>query len=276
MHDVLRESLNYLSTRIGRPPSLAIILGSGLGTFAEHLKKVSIVDCREIPNYPVSTVEGHEGLLYFGKLDGVDVLALKGRVHCYEGYTMQQVSYPVQLMAGLGIRSLIVTNASGGVNENFTPGDLMLITDHINFTFDNPLIGQPVTNEEDRFLNTADAYYLPYRELALRVAEQCRIPLQQGVLFVSKGPCYETAAEIRMVKILGADAVTMSTVPEVILAHQKHMKILGISCITNLATGIAKQKLDHQEVTITANRIKDKFIKLVSEIIKEIDRRKML
>ena len=266
----LQESLNFIKGKINTSPSIGIILGSGLGTFADNLSKQTIISCNKIPHYPVSTVEGHEGLLYFGKLDNCDILALKGRVHLYEGYSMQQVTYAVHIMAELGIKSLIVTNAAGGVNESFTPGDLMLITDHINFTFDNPLIGLTPSSEEKRFVDMTHVYYPSYQKLATEVSKKLNIPIRKGVLFVSKGPCYETAAEVRMIKTLGGDACTMSTVPEVIVAHQKGIKVLGISCITNMATGISTQKLDHLEVTITANRIKDKFLRLISEIIRQM------
>jgi len=266
----LQESLDFIKSRVKKFPAIGIILGSGLGTFADKLDHLTVINCKEIPHYPVSTVPGHEGLLYFGKLDNIDVLALKGRVHLYEGYTAQQVTYSVQIMAALGIKSLIVTNAAGGVNKNFSTGDLMLITDHINFTFNNPLVGMNTSTEESRFVDMAQPYYPPYLELTEKISRDLNISMQRGVLFVSKGPCYETAAEVKMVETLGGHAVTMSTVPEVIMANQKGIRVLGISCITNMATGISGQKLDHQEVTITANKIKEKFIKLVGGIIKHI------
>jgi purine-nucleoside phosphorylase len=266
----LKQSVQFLRDRIRSTPKIGIILGSGLGTFADELSDTTIIRCQDIPHYPVSTVPGHEGLIYCGRLETVAVLALKGRVHLYEGYSIQQVTYPVRVMAELGIRSLIVTNAAGGVNPRYKPGDLMLITDHINFTFNNPLIGTPPSDEEERFIDMSDCYFRPYQEIARQVAEKLNIRLQEGVLFVSKGPSYETAAEVRMIKILGGDAATMSTVPEVIRARQKGIKVLGISCISNMATGISDQKLDHEEVTLTANKIKEKFILLVSEIIKQI------
>lgn len=266
----LQDSITFIKSRINTSPSIGIILGSGLGSFADHLSDQIVINCKEIPHYPVSTVKGHAGLLVFGKLDNVNILALKGRVHCYEGYTMQQVTYPTRIMAELGIKSLIVTNAAGGVNETFAPGDLMLIIDHINFSFDNPLIGLAPSNEETRFVNMAQAYYRPYLQLAEKIAGKLNIPLKKGVLFVTKGPSYETAAEIRMIKILGGDAVTMSTVPEVIVANQKGIKVLGISCITNMATGISDKKLTHEDVTIAANKIKNKFLILIEEILSQM------
>ncbi|MEE4311770.1 MAG: purine-nucleoside phosphorylase [candidate division KSB1 bacterium] len=266
----LQESMAYIRQRVDRIPALSIILGSGLGSFADHLQTDAVISCRDIPHYPVSTVEGHAGLIYFGRLDDVPVMALKGRVHFYEGYTKYQVGYPVHLMAALGVRSLIVTNAAGAINTDFRPGDLMLITDHINFSFDNPLIGSSLIKPEERFADMCDAYHAQYRELALDAARCLGIGLKQGILFVTKGPCYETAAEIRMIRALGGDAGTMSTVPEVIVANQQRMKVLGISCITNMGTGILDQKLDHYEVTVVAGTIEATFTRLISEIIRRL------
>jgi purine-nucleoside phosphorylase len=266
----LKESVNFIKSKIKASPTIGVILGSGLGSFAGQLSNPTLISSKEIPHYPVSTVEGHEGLLYFGKIDDVNLMVLKGRVHFYEGYSMQQLTYPVRIMAELGIKTLIVTNAAGGINENFKPGDLILITDHINFTLNNPLIGISGSNEEQRFVDMYQAYHQPHIELAEKVSKKLNIPVQKGVLLVSTGPCYETAAEIRMIKILGGDAGTMSTVPEVIVARQQGINVLGISCITNMATGISDQKLNHHEVTVTANRIKQKFTNLVSGIVKEL------
>jgi purine-nucleoside phosphorylase len=266
----LKKSVAFVKSNIHTSPRIGIILGSGLGTFADQLTDQTVIHCTEIPHYPVSTVPGHAGQLFFGKLDGIELFALKGRVHLYEGYSIQQVSYPVHIMAELGIKSLIVTNAAGGVNTKFSPGDLMLIQDHINFTFQNPLIGSQISTEENRFVDMSEPYFRPYHEIARKAAKKLNILLQEGVLFVSKGPSYETAAEVQMIKILGGDAATMSTVPEVIAANQKGIKVLGLSCISNMATGISKSKLDHEEVTQTANSIKEKFIKLVAEIIRQI------
>ena len=263
----LQESLAYIRQRVDRIPSLSIILGSGLGSFADNIQTDVVISCRDIPHYPVSTVEGHAGLIYFGRLNGIPLMALKGRVHYYEGYTKYQVGYPVHIMAALGVKSLIVTNAAGAINTDFRPGDLMLITDHINFALDNPLIGSSLIKTEERFADMCDAYHAPYRKLAQDAARDLDIELKQGVLFVTKGPCYETAAEIRMIRALGGDAGTMSTVPEVIVAKQQGMKVLGISCITNMGTGILDQKLDHHEVTVVAGKIEAKFTKLISEII---------
>lgn len=266
----LSESVDFIKTRVSDIPRIGIILGSGLGPFADHLSNQNVINCREIPHYPVSTVEGHEGLLYFGNLDNFRVLALKGRVHAYEGYPLNEVTYPVQIMARLGIETLIVTNAAGGINTEFEPGDLMLITDHINLMFDNPLMYIHHSSEHSRFVDMSETYFPPYQRLAEQTARDLNILLKRGTLVATKGPTYETAAEIRMIQVAGGDAGTMSTIPEVIVAHQNGIKILGISCITNMATGISNRKLDHHEVTVTANKIQNKFITLISEIIRRI------
>ncbi len=266
----LNASVNYIKRKVSNMPQIGIILGSGLGTFADHLSNRTVINCRDIPHYPVSTVEGHEGLLCFGDLDSARVLALKGRVHAYEGYPLDKVTYTVQVMAQLGIESLIVTNAAGAINTEFEPGDLMLITDHINFMFDNPLIHIPHSTEQSRFVDMSETYYPPYQRLAEQTARDLNILLKQGTLVATKGPNYETAAEIRMIQISGGDAGTMSTIPEVIVARQNEMKILGVSCITNMATGISVHKLNHLEVTKAANKIQKKFIALISEIITRI------
>jgi len=266
----LTEALQFIKQRITLKPSVAIILGSGLGALADELSDKTIINCRDIPNYPVPRVSGHAGQWIAGYLDQVPILALKGRVHRYEGYSARQVTFPIRLLGGMGIQRLVITNAAGAINETFQPGDLMLIKDHINFLFDSPLIGENQLPAEQRFIDLSGAYHGDYIEKALVISRSLSIPLQTGVLICFKGPSYETAAEIRMARVLGADAGTMSTIPEVIVANQLHMRVLGISCITNMATGISDKKLDHKEVTETANRIKDKFIRLMKEILKRL------
>ncbi|MDW7679544.1 MAG: purine-nucleoside phosphorylase [bacterium] len=268
-HQFLAESIDYLKQKILQPPAVAIILGSGLGALADELQQPTIISCNDIPNYPVSTVPGHAGVWVSGKLEGVSVLAMRGRVHTYEGYSASQVALPVRLMAGLGISRLIVTNAAGGVNKAFQPGDLMLITDHINFMFDNPLIGETAPADQ-RFVDLHGAYDPKYIEQTKRTAKTLNTQLKEGVLLTARGPAYETAAEVNMTRILGADAVTMSTVPEVIIARQLKMRVLGISCITNMATGISGQKLSHAEVQQTADSIKTRFIALMKKILTSI------
>ena len=267
----LSESIQFIKQHVNKIPEIAIILGSGLGPLADELENRTIINCADIPNYPVSTVPDHAGIWVLGELNGVRILALKGRVHTYEGYSARRVTYSIRLMAKLGIFRLIITNAAGGINKDFNPGDLMIITDHINLMFDNPLIGDNDLPANQRFVDLYEVYDKKYIKGALKIANALGIPIKTGVLSTAKGPTYETAAEIRMSRILGADAATMSTVPEVIAAKQKSMRILGISCITNMGTGILDQKLSHDEVQKTAHRIKNQFIHLIKEIVKNIE-----
>ncbi len=266
----IQDSLAFIKQKAKTKPSVAIILGSGLGSFGDELNDKVIIDCKDIPHCPVPRVAGHAGVWIFGKLQNIPLLALKGRVHTYEGYSARQVTYPIRLLAKLGINKLVVTNAAGAINKDFIPGDLMLIKDHINFLFDSPLIGDNTLSADQRFIDLSKAYDSQFIKGALSVSQKLKIPLQTGVLICFKGPSYETEAEIKMARILGADAGTMSTVPEVIAANQLKMRVLGISCITNMATGILDQKLSHDEVTQTANRIKDKFVRLMKEILKQL------
>lgn len=268
----LKESVQFIKNRMTLKPAIAMILGSGLGSLADELKEPTVIQCKDIPHYPVPRVAGHAGLWVIGKLESIPILALRGRVHTYEGYSTREVTFPVRIMAELGIRKLIVTNAAGGINESFHPGDLMIIRDHINFLFDSPLIGDNSVSAEQRFIDLFQAYDSEFIRGAIGVGHALKIPLQAGVLIAFRGPAYETAAEIRMARILGADAGTMSTVPEVIAARQSGMRVLGISCITNMATGITNKKLSHDEVTETADRIKDKFVRLMKEILKHISK----
>jgi len=270
-NEQIQESIQFLKQSVIKFPEIAIILGSGLGPLADELDNKTIINCTDIPNYPVSTVPDHAGIWVLGELNGIHILALKGRVHTYEGYSARQVTYSIRLMAKLGISSIIITNAAGGINKNFSPGDLMIITDHINLMFDNPLIGDNQISADKRFVDLYNAYDKKYIAGALKTAKELDIPIQTGVLTTAKGPTYETASEVKMSRILGGDAATMSTVPEVIAAKQNNIRTLGISCITNLATGITDQKLNHKEVQETANKIKNQFIKLIKEIIKNID-----
>jgi len=266
----LRQAKEFILSRHAEAPKLAIILGSGLGTFADAIEPALVISTREIPHYPVSTVAGHAGRWIFGRVAGKEILALAGRVHTYEGYPAARVAFPVHLLAELGVSRLIVTNAAGGVNPQFAPGDLMLIDDHLNLMFDNPLRGQHDKKWGMRWPDMHQPYDRALQEVALQVARDLKMPLRRGVLMASKGPSYETAAEIQMYRRLGADAATMSTVPEVIAAVSRGMKVLGISCITNLCTGLTPHKLDHAEVTETANRISARFAELVKGIVRKI------
>ncbi len=267
----LQESLAFIRQFTRQQPRIGLILGSGLGDFADTLEHADRISTAEIPHYPRSTVHGHKGYLVFGEVEGIPVLAVQGRVHIYEGHSPNKVAYNVRLMHLLGVQDLIVTNAAGGVNPLFSPGDLMIIVDHINFLFRNPLRG-PVVQPEPRFPDMYNNYYEPYIEMLETIGLDLGIPLRKGVLFVSTGPSYETAAEVQMIRRLGGDAVSMSTVPEVLVARARGIRVAGISCITNLATGISNTPLSHDEVTEIANQVKDKFQKVVREAIVRINK----
>lgn len=268
--DAAKAAAAYVQQQMKHTPEIGLILGSGLGVLANEIEEPVIIPFDQIPGFPVSTVEGHAGQLVLGTLEGKQVLAMQGRFHYYEGYNLQQVTLPVRMMKHLGLEKIIVTNAAGGVQTTFKPGDLMLITDHINFTGTNVLIGPNDSAMGVRFPDMSQAYTPGLQKLALRVAEQQGVDLKQGVYVGVVGPSYETPAEIRMLRVLGADAVGMSTVPEVIVAVHSGIQVLGISCITNMASGILDQPLSHDEVMETAEIAKDKFLKLVKGIIKEM------
>ena len=271
MDPKLQQSIDYIREKTALNPGLGIILGSGLGSFADQLEGKIKIPTESIPHYPRSTVEGHYGYLVFGSWKEKPLIAVQGRTHFYEGYEIEKVTYVVRILAALGIKKLIVTNASGGVNPALKPGDLMLITDQINNMFENPLRG-PLRYGGSRFPDMSTPYDPVFREMALKVAKSMEIPLKQGVLAVTTGPSYETAAEVRMLRTLGGDAVCMSTVPEVIVGVQMGLRILGISCITNLATGLSEKPLSHHEVKTVANQIQKTFIRLIEGIVGEISR----
>ena len=267
MYKQIQETVAAIRARFKERPALGLILGSGLGPYAETFEQRTTIPFEDLPHFPRSTVLGHSGNLVLGRAEGVPVAAMQGRVHFYEGYSMQEVVYPVRVLGALGIRQLIVTNAAGGINVGFRPGDLMLITDHINLMGSNPLIGPNIRELGDRFPDMSEPYDLALREKALKAAEGNTIRLREGVYLGLSGPSYETPAEIRMFRTLGADAVGMSTVPEVIAANHMGIRVLGISCITNMAAGILPQKLTHQEVMDTTARVKDQFVSLLRNIV---------
>lgn len=266
----IMESKEYLEKRFKKSPEIAMILGSGLGVLADEIKDKIIIKYEDIPNFPKSTVKGHKGQLVFGELMGKKVIAMQGRFHYYEGYDMKQVVFPVRVMNMLGAKKLLVTNAAGGVNKNFKPGDLMIIEDHINFAFNNPLIGKNHNNLGPRFPDMSHAYSADFIDIALETAKEIELQIKKGTYMFLTGPTYETPAEVKVASYLGADAVGMSTVPEVISAVHMKMKVLGISCITNMAAGILDKPLDHKEVIETSERIKDQFIMLTKNIIKKL------
>lgn len=266
----MSKSIDYIKGKIKNQPEIGIVLGSGLGDFADSIEDKIEIPYTEIPGFPVSTVKGHDGKLIFGKINSKEVCVMKGRIHYYEGYDIKEVVYPIEVLAGLGIKTLILTNAAGGVNTDFEPADLMIINDHINLMGKNPLIGP---NDEDlgpRFPDMTDLYNKDLIEVAEKSAKKLGIDIQEGVYMYFTGPSYETAAEVRMARILGADAVGMSTVPEAIIARHRGLKILGISTITNMSTGILDTPLDHTEVVEVGQEVAGKFKELLKEIIEEI------
>lgn len=266
----LEATVKYINENINDfHPEIGIILGSGLGDFAEGFNSV-VVPYKDIPNFEKSAVQGHKGQLVFAEINGKKVVMMQGRYHFYEGYSMQTVTYPVKTMKKLGVKTLIVTNAAGTITKEFKPGDLMFITDHINFMGTNPLIGHNDDTLGTRFPDMSSVYSKEIIEKAENIAKRMNISYQKGVYVATTGPSYETPAEIKMFGMLGGNAVGMSTVPETIIANYCGIKVLGISCLTNYAAGVSDTPLNHHEVIDTANRVKDNFKNLLSEIIKEI------
>ncbi len=268
--ETIRKAAGYITARIGEVPRTALVLGSGLGDFGEQLTDKMEIPYVEIPGFPSSTVPGHAGKLIYGNLCGSPLLCLSGRFHFYEGYEMKEVAFYVQVLRTLGVQQLILTNAAGGIQTSFRPGDLMLITDHIKFFDTTPLRGSNVEELGPRFFDMSRAYTPELMEVARKAANETGITLREGVYAFMPGPCFETPAEIRMLRTLGADAVGMSTVPEVIAAAHCGMKVLGISCITNMAAGILNQPLSHEEVMETADNVKETFETLVKAILKQL------
>ncbi|HEP1255960.1 TPA: purine-nucleoside phosphorylase [Streptococcus pyogenes] len=263
----INETKDFLVTKGIETPEFGLILGSGLGELAEEVENAIVIDYADIPNWGKSTVVGHAGKLVYGDLAGRKVLALQGRFHFYEGNPLEVVTFPVRVMKALGCEGVLVTNAAGGIG--YGPGTLMAITDHINMTGNNPLIGENLDEFGPRFPDMSDAYTKVYRDKAYEVAEKMNIKLEDGVYMGLTGPTYETPAEIRAFKVLGADAVGMSTVPEVIVAAHSGLKVLGISAITNFAAGF-QSELNHEEVVEVTQHIKEDFKGLVKAILAEL------
>lgn len=267
IYEKLITCANAVKERITFKPEVALILGSGLGDYAQEMDIVETLEYSEIEGFPVSTVAGHQGRFLFGYVKDVPVVAMQGRVHYYEGYEMSDVVLPTRLMGLLGAKILILTNAAGGVNFDFRPGDLMMITDHITTAVPSPLIGPNLEELGPRFPDMSQVYKKELQEIIIEAAKNVKVPIQQGVYMQFTGPNYETPAEIRMCRTLGADAAGMSTACEAMAANHMGMKVCGISCITNLASGMSSQPLDHKEVQETADRVGRDFKKLVTETI---------
>ncbi|WP_102345697.1 purine-nucleoside phosphorylase [Bacillus sp. Marseille-P3661] len=267
----IKIAAEYVQTKIkNNPPTIGLILGSGLGVLADEIDDPVKIPYRDIPNFPLSTVEGHKGQLVIGKLQGIQVIAMQGRFHFYEGYSLEKVTFPVRVMKAIGVKTLIVTNAAGGINTDFKPGDLMIISDHINNMGQNPLIGHNEAALGVRFPDMSSAYDWELQQKVKKVGESLGIALKEGVYIANTGPSYETPAEVRMLRNLGGDAVGMSTVPEVIVARHSGLKVLGISCISNMAAGILDQPLTHEEVMETTELVKEQFLTLIKETVKVI------
>jgi purine-nucleoside phosphorylase len=261
------RAAGFLRKRNGLRPKIALVLGSGLGEFADEFTSATRIPYSKIPQFPHSTAIGHAGQLVIGKVEGVAVVAMQGRVHLYEGYSAKEVAFPLRVFGRLGVKAVILTNAAGGIKEGFTQGRLVSISDHINLQGTNPLTGPNEEKFGPRFPDMTMAYDREFRELVRREAAGLGIDLGEGVYAGLAGPSYETPAEIRHLRTIGADLVGMSTVPEVIAARHGGMRVLGISCVTNAAAGILDQPLDHDEVLATAERVKGQFIGLLRAII---------
>ncbi|WP_110927541.1 purine-nucleoside phosphorylase [Bacillus massiliglaciei] len=270
MYEKAERAAAYIKGKLDTVPEIGLILGSGLGVLADEIQNPVAIPYEEIPEFPVSTVAGHAGRLVIGELSGKRVIAMQGRFHFYEGYTMDKVTFPVRVMKLLGVEKLIVTNAAGSVNESFTPGDLMIITDHINCMGANPLIGSNDERFGPRFPDMSEAYNKEMRMLAKDIADAQGLDVKEGVYVGNSGPTYETPSEVKMARILGGDAVGMSTVPEVIVARHSGIKVLGISCITNMAAGILDQPLSHEEVIETTEKVRNSFLSFIKEITEKI------
>ena len=267
MKNKLQTCLASIREKTDFKPGIALILGSGLGDYADGIQIETTVDYSEIEGFPVSTVTGHKGRFVFGYVGEVPVVIMQGRVHYYEGYPMTDVVLPTRLMGLLGAKKLILTNAAGGINEHFRPGDFMMITDHIATGVPSPLIGPNLEELGPRFPDMSEVYSRRIQDVIREAASDCGISLREGVYVQLTGPNYETPAEVKMCKIWGGDAVGMSTACEAVAARHMGMEIGGISCITNLAAGISKEKLDHKEVQETADRVSKDFKRLVTKII---------
>jgi purine-nucleoside phosphorylase len=266
----MHAALAHIRSVTAREPRVAVVLGSGLGAFADQLADPIAIPYSDIPGWPVSTAAGHSGKLVFGKIGELDVAVMAGRAHLYEGYAPAQVTLGVRVLHGLGVRSMVFTNAAGGINLSYSQGALVLISDHINLQGSNPLIGPNNDSEGPRFPDMTEAYSAAYRAKAQQVALQLNIQLDEGVYAALTGPTYETPAEIRYLRAIGADLVGMSTVPEVIVANHLGMQVLAISCVTNMAAGILPQKLDHKEVMETAERVRDTLIQFLQALLPKL------
>lgn len=266
----IENASDFIKSRIGLEPEIGIILGTGLGSLADHIKVNSIIEYSNIPDFPVSTVMGHAGRFLVGELEGKKVIAMQGRFHYYEGYTMQEVTMPVRVMKKLGIKLLIASNACGGLNPDFNVGDIMIITDHINFMGTNPLIGPNLDEFGPRFPDMSEAYDEDLIKLLEKSADVLGIKVHKGVYGAISGPSYSSKAELRMMIMLGSDTVGMSTIPEVIIAKHCGLRVAGIGCITDMAIPDNMVAPSHEEIVKVAESVKPKFVSLVKQFVREV------
>ena len=266
----INKAKEYILSVDNRKINAAIILGTGLGSIVDSIENKVIIKYKDIPEFPVSTVDGHAGELIIGNINGKCILTMNGRFHYYEGYSMETVTFGIRVIKSLGVKDIIITNAAGGMNPNFEAGDLMLIEDHINFMGTNPLIGKNYEELGPRFPDMSEAYNKELITLAEKSSKDLGYVIKKGVYVAVSGPCYETPAELKMLRLIGGDAVGMSTVPEVIAANHMSMRVLGISCITDMAIADNLEPLNHKKVLETANKAKVKFVSIVKSVIEKI------
>ncbi|HVF57161.1 MAG TPA: purine-nucleoside phosphorylase [Pyrinomonadaceae bacterium] len=270
MYERAEHAARFIRSRVREELRIALVLGSGLGAFADELEDAEAIPYEEIPGFARSTVEGHAGRLVAGKIEGVHVAAMQGRFHFYEGYSLDEVTFPIRVLGSLGVRSLVLTNAAGGLNNAFAQGCLIVISDHLNLMGANPLRGANDARFGPRFPDMTAVYDHEYQETAIREAHAFGLELRRGIYAALSGPSYETPAEIRMLRLIGADAVGMSTVPEAIVARHMGIRVLGLSCITNMAAGVSDQPINHEEVIETGERVRETFAELLRRVIPKL------
>src|ERR1043166_1032430 len=273
LYERAEHATRIIRARVNVEPRIAVVLGSGLGGFADDFQEAVAIPYEDIPGFVRSTAQGHAGRLVIGKVDSVPVLAMQGRVHYYEGYSLEEVTFPIRTFSLLGVKTLILTNASGGINVQLNQGTLMVISDHLNLMGDNPLRGPNEERFGPRFPDMTSVYAHDLQALLVEEAKEIGADVRRGVYGALSGPSYETPAEIHMLRSLGADAVGMSTVPEAIVARHMGMEVLGISCITNLAAGISDEPINHEEVMATGDRVRETFAQLLRRVVDRIHSR---
>ena len=271
LYERAEKAARVIRARTDADMPVAIVLGSGLGAFADELTDSTSIRYDEIPSFARATVEGHAGRLVIGKTNNVTVAAMQGRFHFYEGYSLEEVTFPIRVLKLLGVRTLILTNAAGSLNTEFTPGSLMVITDHINLIGVNPLIGPNDDRFGPRFPDLTSVYARGLQDIVINEANAIGLDMRRGIYAALSGPSYETPAEIHMVRTLGADAVGMSTVPEAIVARHMNMEVIGISCITNLAAGVSNRPVDHSQVIATGERVRAEFTELLRRVVTRLE-----